>query len=342
MTSVRAADLSRKLRSAADVPPVVLVFGPDRGLVTETAQTIAAYFDGGGDPFALVRLDAGTVTADPARLVDEARTVSLFGDRRLIWVRDGASKNLSPAMAPLLADPPTDAVVLVEAGDLRRGTGLRKEVEGHPTAAAIYCPPDDEKALDRMIDEEAARYSLTVEADARIALRENLGADRGASRGEVVKVCLHAAGTGTLTLADVEAIATDVASAALSDAIDAAFLGERAALEPLLNRALADNAPSSVLVIAQRQSHMLEAAARAVAKGAAPARAVEGVRPPLYGARKAAATRILDRWSAADLRAASALFAQATFSTRTRPQLAAPVVRDAFYRIVSHPGSARR
>lgn len=336
MASVRAADIGRKFKAFANLPAIVLVFGPDRGLVTETAQRLAALFDEGSDPFALVRLDAAAVTADPARLTDEARTVSLFGDRRLIWVRDGASKNLSPAMAPLLSDPPTDAVVLVEAGDLRRGTGLRKEVEAHATAAAVYCPADDDKALDRMIEEEAALFDLTVAPDARAALRDNLGADRAASRAEVSKVCLHAAGSGALTLADVEAVAADVASSALSEAIDTAFLGDRAALEPLLARALSDNAPSSVLVIAQRSSHTLEAAAALVARGAAPQRAVEGLRPPLYGARKAAATTILTRWSAADLRAVSALLAETTFATRIRPHLAAPLVRDAFLRIASH------
>ena len=34
------------------------------------------------DPFALVRLDGDTLTSDPARLVDEATTMPLFGGRR--------------------------------------------------------------------------------------------------------------------------------------------------------------------------------------------------------------------------------------------------------------------
>lgn len=337
MTSVRAGEVARTYKTFDDLPPLVLVFGPDRGLVTEIAARLAALF-GADDPFALVRLDGATVAADPARLTDEARTVSLFGGRRLVWVRDGASRNLAPALTPLLAEPPRDAVVLVEAGDLRRGTGIRKMVESDPSAAALYCPPDDEKALERMIEEEARAFQLTVDADARAALRDNLGADRGASRSEIQKVCLHAAGTGRLTLSDVEAVATDVASAALGEAIDAAFLGQRQRLEPLLSRVLAETAPSSILYVAQTTSHTLEAASVAVARGTAPARAVEAVRPPLYGARKAAAARILERWDPPDLRHASALFAQATFTTRIRPALAAAVVRDAFYRIVSHRG----
>lgn len=335
MGSVRAGDVGRKFRSFDALPPVILVFGPDRGLVTEVAARLAGLFQA-DDPFALVKLDAGTVTADPARLLDEANTVSMFGGRRLVWVRDGASKNLSPAVGPLLAHPPEDAVVLIEAGDLRRGTGLRKDVEGHAVAVGIYCPVDDGKALERMIDEEAGRFALTVDGEARAALRDHLGADRAASRSEVEKVCLYAAETGALTLSDVEAVVADVASPVLTEAIDAAFLGRRAALETLLARALSDNAPSSVLVMAQRTAHTLEAAAHAVACGNTPSRAVEGLRPPLYGTRKAAATQILERWTADTLREVAALLAATTFETRIKPHLAPVLVRDAFYRIVSH------
>ena len=46
------------------------------------------------DPFALVRLDGDALASDPARLVDEATTVPLFGGRRAIRVRAG-SRNLA-------------------------------------------------------------------------------------------------------------------------------------------------------------------------------------------------------------------------------------------------------
>lgn len=339
MSALRAADVARRFPRFDALPPVILVFGPDRGLVTETAENLARLAGRADDPFAVVRLDAATVTADPARLVDEATTVSLFGERRLVWVRDGAGKNLSPALAPLLADPPADAVVLVEAGDLRRGTGLRKQVEDDRTAAAVHCPPDTAKDLDRMIEEEAARFGLTVDADARALLRDSLGADRAASRAEVAKVCLHAADAGVVTMADVEAVASDVASSAMGEAIDAAFLGQRAVLDGLLTRLLAEAAPSSLLAVAQRTAHTYEMAAAAVARGTAPNRAVETVRPPLYGARKAAAARILERWPAPDLRRASAAIAAATFATRRMPHLAPQLTRDVFFRIASRAGS---
>ncbi|RWE04580.1 MAG: DNA polymerase III subunit delta, partial [Mesorhizobium sp.] len=67
---------------------IVLLYGPDRGLVAERAKAFAAKtglpLD---DPFSVVKLDGAEVDRDEGRLLDEARTVPMFSDRRLLWVR---------------------------------------------------------------------------------------------------------------------------------------------------------------------------------------------------------------------------------------------------------------
>jgi DNA polymerase-3 subunit delta len=342
VTALKASEVGRRFTDAARLPPVILVFGPDRGLVTEvTGHVVSLFGERADDPFAVVRLDATAVSSDPARLLDEANTVSLFGDRRLVVVRDGGSRNLSAAVDPLLANPPSDAVVVVEAGDLRRGTGLRKAVEGHRVAAAVYCPADAEADLERLIDEEARALGLEVEPDARAALRDRLGGDRGASRNEVLKACLHAADTGRLTMEDVDAVVGDVAVSVVADAVNAAFLGQRDVLDRLLFRLLRqDSGAGQLLSTAQWMTHALEQAAAGVAAGSSATRAVEAVRPPIYGANKSAAVRILDRWDATGLRSAARAVAAANFAVRTNPHLAVPLARDALYRIASRQPSA--
>ena len=72
---------------------IVLLYGPDRGLVAERAR---AYALATGlpldDPFCVVRLDAAEIDQLPGRLVEEAQTVPMFADRRLIWVRNGGAQ----------------------------------------------------------------------------------------------------------------------------------------------------------------------------------------------------------------------------------------------------------
>ncbi|TIR44717.1 MAG: DNA polymerase III subunit delta, partial [Mesorhizobium sp.] len=54
---------------------IVLLYGPDRGLVAERAKAFAGKtglpLD---DPFSVVRLDGSEVDRDEGRLLDEART----------------------------------------------------------------------------------------------------------------------------------------------------------------------------------------------------------------------------------------------------------------------------
>ena len=340
MTSLRASEVGRRLDSVEKLPGLILAFGPDRGLVTEVSAAIAKLFAlEADDPFAVVKLDAATIASDPLRLVDEVRTISLFGGRRLVVVRDGAGRNLDGAVTPLLEHPPTDAVVVVEAGDLKKGVGLRKKVEDDRTAVAIYCPQDGVRDLERMVDEEAASLGLTVETDARAALVERLGGDRAASRNEVLKVCLYAMESGRVTLEDVGAVVGDISTAAMTEAVDAAFLGRRETLDVLLARLLRqDTAAPQLLGVALRASQSLEVGASEVAGGTAANRVVEGLRPPVYGARKAAVARMLERWSPPALRTASAEIAAATFRTRMMPQLSAALARDTMLRIAAQEG----
>src|SRR6188508_692278 len=131
---------------------VVLVFGPDAGLVSERVDAIIrASIDDANDPFSLVRLDGDTLASDPARLIDEATTVPLFGGRRAIRVRAG-SRNIVPAVEGVLAAPLRDCRVVIEAGDLKRNAALRTVCERAKGAVAIPCYADGDRDVGRLID----------------------------------------------------------------------------------------------------------------------------------------------------------------------------------------------
>ena len=65
-----------------------------------------------------------------ARLADEAAAISMIGGRRVVRVR-GAGNNLTELFEGFLESVAHagDALVVVEAGDLSKGTGLRKLFE---------------------------------------------------------------------------------------------------------------------------------------------------------------------------------------------------------------------
>lgn len=138
MTAVRPGEIEELIRRGPDPRiPVILVYGPDAGLVTERAKALAEGFvPDTADPFALVRIDGDLVASDPGRLCDEAGTVGLFGGKRAIWVRPG-SRNIAPAVEAVLGIPVTDTRIVVEAGDLNKGNPLRALCEKSQRALAV-------------------------------------------------------------------------------------------------------------------------------------------------------------------------------------------------------------
>ena len=111
--------------------PVILLYGPDPGLVAERSEKVAELSGvDRSDPFAAVTLAADDLEKDVGRLYDEAQTVSLFGGRRLVRVRGaGSGKSLAEAVADLSSEPLKDAVLVIEAGDLKKSAALRANVE---------------------------------------------------------------------------------------------------------------------------------------------------------------------------------------------------------------------
>ncbi len=108
MVALKAADVDSFVARPSPDRPIVLVCGPDAGLVHERAEKIIkASVDDLNDPFALVRIDGDALSSDPSRLVEEAHTVPLFGGRRAVWVKAG-SRNFAAAVEAVVASPPTD------------------------------------------------------------------------------------------------------------------------------------------------------------------------------------------------------------------------------------------
>src|SRR6266540_3624822 len=137
MVALKGSDIERFL--ARPNRPIVLVFGPDAGLVCERAEALVRMsVDDPKDPFQLARLDGDELAGEPTRLVEEANTIPLFGGRRAVWVKAG-EQNILPAVEALVAAPSPDCRVVIEAGDLKRNAPLRVLCERAASAAAIIC-----------------------------------------------------------------------------------------------------------------------------------------------------------------------------------------------------------
>jgi DNA polymerase-3 subunit delta len=330
MAQKKAFEVDRWLSRPEPSFRLVLIYGPDRGLVSERARAFAVKtglpLD---DPFAVVRLEAGELEQQPGRLEDEARTVPMFAENRLIWVSNaGAQKNLAADVKRLVDSPPADAIILIEAGELKKNAALRTAVEGASAAMALPCYADDARAIDALIDEELSKAGMAIGIEARQALKSSLGGDRLASRGEVAKLLLYCLGKEQVEMEDVLATIGDVSASSNDDAIDAMLLGKSAELDLALARhASAGGQPFQMLASAIRQFQSLQTMRDTMErKGQSAAAAVQSARPPVFFARKKAVETSLERFDADAIARALDRLREAVLQTRRRPDLAKPVV----------------
>jgi DNA polymerase III subunit delta len=226
-----------------------LVHGQDEGLAHERVKAIIRKQIGDDlDPLRLVRLEGDAVARDPGALADEAYAISMFGGNRAIWI-DAQGRDLLPALEPLFARPPADCTIVVKAGQLKKGTGLRAAFESSAARASIECYSDDANALESLIEAEARAAGLMIAPDARAALIDLVGADRRTTRGEIAKLTLYARGRPQITVEDVEAIVSDAAPSNLDEVIDHALLGDLPAVETSLARFFHDGGDADYLMI---------------------------------------------------------------------------------------------
>ncbi len=297
----------------------VLIYGPDRGLVRERAESLArSVVDDPADPFRAVELSVADLKGDPARLGDEAAAVSLGGGRRLVRVRE-AGDGMAGLFSAFLADAHAEtALVVAEAGDLAKRSALRRAFEDAANAAAIPCYADDTRSLGAVITETLAAHGLKAAPDALAFLAGNLGADRSVTRSELEKLALYMGGPGTVTLEDAAASVGDSAATSLDDAVFAAAAGDFVALETALSRAFTEGvAPIALLRAANRHFQKLHWLRGQMTAGRSVEQAVAALRPPVLFLHADAIKAHARRWQADRLTRVLAILLEAELDCKT-------------------------
>lgn len=260
---------------------VVLVYGPDAGLVKERiARLTRSVCPDPNDPFRVADLTTGGVKEDPARLSDEAAAIAMTGGRRVIRLHD-AGDGATAVVQSFLEHPSGDALILLEAGELGPRSSLRKLIEGADNAAALPCYADEGGSLEAVIHESLRGQGLTADPDAVAWLADHLGGDRLLTRSELEKLALYMNGTGRVRLADAVACIGDTAALSLDDLSLACAEGDHPAAQRTLERLYREGtSPIAVLRSLQRHFQRLHLAAGAMLKGKSPDQALAVLRPP--------------------------------------------------------------
>lgn len=322
MAEIKSHEFDGFLQKSARLYRIYLIYGPDRGLVSERSGMIAGKTGiDQNDPFSVTKLDVGDLQKEPGRLVDEAQSIGLFGGEKLIWVRGAANeKYLVDAVAFLSGASLDAASIIVEAGDLKKGSALRKTVEAARTAVAIPCYADDGRALNALIDNELSAEGLGITPAARQALVALIGGDRIASRNEIRKLALYCRGMETVDDHHVTEIIGDASAISVDDAVDAILSGNSTNFLHAMQKITSSK--TSVFLVLQaclRQFQLLDTMrAEMDEKRVPPAQIMQTQGRHLHFRRKPIIEQALKSWSADAITRETKRLQAAILQTRQR------------------------
>ncbi len=316
---LRPAAVARFLKAPDPTVAVVLLHGGDPGLVGERAQALAtAVLGAEPDPFRVTDLSAAALAEGPARLVDEARALSLTGGRRVVRVPEATDAH-TPAVKLVLESPEAEALVILRAGALAAGSRLRRLCEGHDRAAVIACYADTADALAALVDEVLGGAGLKVTAEARAWLAAHLGSNRQLSRRELEKLALYkGADPAPVTVDDARACVGDTSALVLEDVVFAAAGGDHQTAQAGLVRLFQEGtAPVTVLRALGTHLLRLDRVRAAQAAGHPLEAALGALKPPVFFMRKEAFRAQVGGWSPGRLQKALALVHEAEGHCKT-------------------------
>lgn len=327
MTALKAHEVARYLARPDLSEGIFLAYGPDGGLVRETAQRLIRQLSG-DDPASasLTIFDGPELDAEPGRLVMEARSVSLFGGKRIIRVRNATKALVMPLTE--LRDDPGGAAIILEAGNLTPRDALRALVESAKLGRALPCYPDTDETLANLMRDTFNQLGIRADADVIPTLRDILGNDREITRRELEKLTLFAAASKTLTREDVLLLCADNGALAIDAILDASGGGHAERLEMALNRALAASVnPQQLLAMLANHFANLRRWRVEVDNGKPPRAVLEAVKPKPHFSRITNLEQQLRLWTEPALANATERLLNATSDSRRKPVLAETILR---------------
>lgn len=291
-----AAQIAKALaRPSADIR-LYLLHGPDEASALDLARQLGSAMGKGAER---VDLDGATLKNDPARLADEAASLSLFGDKRYIRVTEVGDESVD-ALAALLSAERAGNPAVVIAPNVKASAKIVKLAIDSRMAMTFACYLATGADADRIATGIARDHGLRIAHAVAHRLVEATGGDRAVLTREIEKLALYldadADHPAELDDAALDAVGADRGDADTTGAIDALVEGRSADLGAELIR-LGDAGTSPIPWLRQLQRRLIQLAEmRASVDRGEP---VEGVmkRNRVFFREEAATARVLRRWN---------------------------------------------
>lgn len=274
-----------------------LFYGPDdsgsRALVSALAAAMGAEAE-------RIDLTGAELKADPARLADEAASLSLFGGARYIVVEPAGEETVA-ALEALIEAPAAGNPVAIVAGALKPTSRLLKLALADPSALAFVSYVPEGRDADRMVLEMARAHGLTMRPDLARRIGDSCGSNRALVEQELRKYALFADASLEIPRA-IDHDAVDAIGAAreegdLSRLVDSVGGGDSALLQTELARLRSEGIEGIPLIRAVlRRMYLLARLRGEVESGSSAFAVMASAGKSIFWKEKDAVQQQLSRW----------------------------------------------
>jgi DNA polymerase III subunit delta len=295
---------SKKLSEADVVNAIIkqpeirlfLIYGQDESAVADIAGKMAVLL---GPDAECIDIDSDKIRSDPAYLLDEATSLSLFGGTRFIRVtmrRDEGHQ----AFENLLSADTSGCPVIVTAGDLKKTSKLRKLAESSKLALSHICYLPDEGNAATAVIAMAAASGLRLDRAMALRISRYTGQDRRLAAMEVEKLALYydadPAQPVVVELSAFEALSAETGEENVQELVNQVFSGNLRGLgaELMQSRQMGVDAIRIIRAM-QRRVTMLAALRGKVDNGTSPGALVRAT-PSIFFKEKDEVANQLGRW----------------------------------------------
>ena len=166
--------LERALKALGADTRLFLFYGPDEAGSRALMKLVAA---ASGAKAERVELSGADLKGDPARLADEAASMSLFGGARYVVVEQAGDESLA-AVEALQEAPAAGNPVVLLAGALKPASKLLKFALSAPNAMVVASYVPDGREADKLVVELGRGHGLIVPTDLARRIADASGRNR--------------------------------------------------------------------------------------------------------------------------------------------------------------------
>lgn len=295
---LNTAQMVKALDAPSPDVRLYVLYGQDESEARALAQRLERTM---GADAERIDLDAAALKSDPARLADEAASISLFGGKRHIRITLQPSDDILNAVEALLTAPEAGNPVVILLGAVKDSNALIKRVANDPRALVSPCYPAKPEEIENHAIAMARDAGLRLPPDIAKLMAHASGNDRAIVAQEVEKLALYLDAAPDAPkqaeMADIEAIGAGEGEAQTSRLVNAVLGGNPAQAALEAERLEEDGLDGIALIRAFKgRMQMLNKLAPQIAAGRRANAVVEDQGKAIFWMEKPHVTRQLERW----------------------------------------------